>query len=355
MRSNRTATLLTAALLLLAGCSSAAPVTQPPTGGGSAGVSKPAPAEPRSEPSPPPAPATVQLGQVGISAAQWIMMVAEATGLLQREGVQLEKLLVPTSNAVFQAMSSGSLDLGLAAPDPMILAIEQGAALTIVAGGSNRLVYSLLVQPSITSAEGLVGKSVGVSGLRASDALILHRMLAAMGLAQTDYDLIVASTSPDRLAALKSGTIGGSVLIQPWDFQAVDDGFRVLARSTETVRDYQFSVLGASQPWARQNEGTLVRVLRAYADAARWLHDPGNKAQAIEILSEATKSKPEHARQTYELYVEQVKAMTTDGSVNVPGMQAVIDLLHESGALSPPLPTPAKLVDESYLQKALAR
>jgi ABC-type nitrate/sulfonate/bicarbonate transport system substrate-binding protein len=176
-----------------------------------------------------------------------------------------------------------------------------------------------------------------------------------LGLAPSDYELLVASTSNDRLAALKSGTIAGTVLIQPLDFQAVDDGFRVLARSTEAVRDYQFSVLFAPQAWARQNEATLVRVLRAYANAARWLHEPANKEEAIQILAEATKSRPEYARQTYELYVEQVRAMTSDGAVNLPGIQAVIDVLGESEALAAPLPPPARFVDESYLQKAQAR
>ena len=142
-----------------------------------------------------------------------------------------------------------------------------------------------------------------------------------LGLAPSDYDLLVASTSNDRLAALKSGTIAGTVLIQPLDFQAVDDGFRVLARSTDAVRDYQFSVLFTPESWARQNEATLVRVLRAYGNAARWLHEPANKEQAIQILAEATKSRPEYARQTYELYVEQVKAMTA-GRLGEPARRA---------------------------------
>jgi ABC-type nitrate/sulfonate/bicarbonate transport system substrate-binding protein len=357
MASKGPAFPLVTVLLLLLGCGSGAPpAVQPAASSGAVAPSQPAPAAPsRAEVSAPPAPVTVQYGQVGISAAQWIIMAAEATGLLEREAVQLDKLVVPTSNAIVQALSAGSLELGLSAPDPMILAVEQGAALTIVAGGYNRLVYQLVVQPEITSAQGLVGKSVGVSGVKASDALILHRMLGVLGLAPSDYDLLVASTSNDRLAALKSGSIAGTVLIQPLDFQAVDDGFRVLARSTEAVRDYQFSVLFAPQTWVRENEATLVRVLRAYGKAARWLHEPANKEQAIQILAEATKSRPEYARQTYELYVEQVGAMTPDGSVNLPGMQAVIDVLGESEALTPPLPAAAKFVDESYLQMAQAR
>jgi NitT/TauT family transport system substrate-binding protein len=233
--------------------------------------------------------------------------------------------------------------------------VEQGAALSIVGGGYNRLVYTLVVQPGVTSARDLAGKAVGVGGVRTSDALTVRRMLAHGGLKDDDYDLTAAATSNDRFAALRSGIISAAVLTQPFDFQAADEGFRLLARSTDVVRDYQFTALIAYRPWAAQNEDALVRLVRAYADAARWLQDPANKEQAIAILVEATRTQEKYARQTYALYLEEVKTLTPDGAPNLPGIQTAIDLLGEAGDLTPPLPAASKFVDDSYLQKARAR
>jgi hypothetical protein len=55
---------------------------------------------------------------------------------------------------------------------------------------------------------------------------------------------------------------------------------------------------------------------------------------------------------SYQLHQEEVKALTPDGSVNMPGLKTVVDLLGEAGDLAPPLPPPSKYVDESYLAKA---
>jgi ABC-type nitrate/sulfonate/bicarbonate transport system substrate-binding protein len=283
------------------------------------------------------------------------MFIAEREGLLDRQGIVLDKLLASTGNAIMQALASSSLDMALSAPDTAILAVEQGASLSMVAGGYNRLVYTLVTHPSITSVPALQGKAVGVSGIKASDALILRRMLQHAGLKDDDYDLIVASTSNDRLAALRTGTIGGAVLAQPVDFQAADEGFRLLAKSTDVVQDYQFTLMLANRPWARDHEDAVVRVVRAYSEAARWIHDPANKERAIAILAEATQTQPEIARKTYELFIDDVKALSTDGSINMPGLETVIEVLHEAGSLNPPLPPASKYVDDSYLQKARTR
>jgi hypothetical protein len=70
---------------------------------------------------------------------------------------------------------------------------------------------------------------------------------------------------------------------------------------------------------------------------------------------EATRTQEKYARQTYALYLEEVKTLTPDGTPNLPGIQTAIDLLGEAGDLTAPLPTASKFVDESFLQKARAR
>jgi hypothetical protein len=80
-----------------------------------------------------------------------------------------------------------------------------------------------------------------------------------------------------------------------------------------------------------------------------------NKERAIEILVEATRTQPKFARQTYELFVEQVKALTTDGMPNLPGIQTAIDMLGQAGDIAPPFAPTSKYVDERYLQRAQGR
>src|SRR5581483_4648401 len=173
----------------------------------------------------PPTPVEIRYGQVGVSAATWLMYIGEAEALFDREGVQVDKNTFANGNAVVQALASGSIDTASVGADLTVLAVEQGAQLSIIAGGYNRLVYTLVAQPSIGSVRDLAGKLLGVGGLKTSDALTVRRMLRHFGLNDDDYDLTAAATTADRFAALKSNIVAAAVLTQPTDFQALDEGF----------------------------------------------------------------------------------------------------------------------------------
>ena len=58
--------------------------------------------------------------------------------------------------------------------------------------------------------------------------MFLKKLLASHSLQPSDYDLISIGGTAERYAALKTGAIAATLLTQPVDFQAQDDGLRRL-------------------------------------------------------------------------------------------------------------------------------
>jgi ABC-type nitrate/sulfonate/bicarbonate transport system substrate-binding protein len=307
---------------------------------------------------PTPAPTPAQLTSVRYSitsrtAGNWQDYVAVRKGFFAEHGIEPEMIVTGTTVVSVQSLASGSTDVSYITADSAIAAVEKGADIVAVWGGQNLPVYSLIVQPQISSYEGLRGTAIGVSALSSGDAFFVQRMMERAGLRlPDDYDMIPAGGTPERYAALKNGAIAGALLVQPFDTRIVKDGFRRLALSTEAVRYYSWNALWVQRAWARANEETLLRVLRAMRQAHEWLYDPKNREEAIEILVAELQAEPDEARDAYELLVQQ-GAYSRQGEIPEEAMQTPIDFLAGRGEIAQPLPLPSKYIDMSYQRKVV--
>lgn len=73
---------------------------------------------------------------------------------------------------------------------------------------------------------------------------------------------------------------------------------------------------------------------------------------ATEFMIKEFGFKPAHARKAWQYYAGN-KAWDYDGHVNLEGMKAVIQMAAEQNQTKGALPSPAKYMDESYLNEAL--
>ncbi|HWP28931.1 MAG TPA: ABC transporter substrate-binding protein, partial [Chloroflexota bacterium] len=155
-----------------------------------------------------------------------------------------------------------------------------------------------------------------------------------------------------RYAAVQGGAVAGAMVLQPLDFRATDEGLNILGYSTEVLPDYQFVAYTSHREWATESRGVVVRLLRALRKADRWLYEPANAAEAGRIFQEAANTREDYALRTWELLYRDLKVMGTDSTVSVTGLQTVLDLMVETGALPPPAPPPSKYYDPSYVEEA---
>ncbi|HEY7068023.1 MAG TPA: ABC transporter substrate-binding protein [Chloroflexota bacterium] len=305
----------------------------------------------------PAAPTPLDYGIISPSATSWGAYIMEAKGFLAREGIKGEMTLTRTSaNGMAALVAPDGLQIFANATDPVIRAVEQGVDVVMVGGCAEHPAYSVIAHPSISSMADLAGKKVAVSGPKETSITFFRRLFIHYGVPLDSIEFISVGTTPERYAAIKAGAAQATILSQPNDFQAYSEGFHPIAQIAEILPVYQFTAWVVTRNWARGHEDLLVRFLRAHADALRWVNDPANKEEAITILSEGAKFEERFARQTYDLYMGEMKGrvLPQDGTLSLPGLQAVLDVMADLGEFEGQrLPSPEKYVDQSYLQKAL--
>jgi ABC-type nitrate/sulfonate/bicarbonate transport system substrate-binding protein len=295
----------------------------------------------------------INLGVVNFSAIFWPIYVGIDEGLFDRAGFDVELVVTRSSSDGMAAMLGGSLELNVVSADTTLLAQIRGADAVGVAGLANKASYSLMVQPEIQQVGDLRGKKLGASALRTGEVVFLKELLKHHGLGESDYDLIVAGPSRNRVTAMTTHQIDGTIMPPPDSYILEDAGIRHLGEVSEAVPEYEFQILAVTGSWAQANEATLIRFLRAYSESLRWLYDPANKERAIAILRERMQLGDDHARRAYGAWVEREQFWSQRGEFTQPGLTAMEQIVVASGEASPPLPARDRYIDAHYLERAL--
>src|SRR4029077_9588460 len=209
----------------------------------------------------------------------------------------------------------------------------------------------LIVHSSIKSYADLKGKRLAVTGPTDPLNYILARMLAANGLAPSDYEMIGLGGAPQRWAAVQNRGVAGALINQPSDFIALASGFSSLGLSTDYVDNFQYTITGARRDWAQKNRALVVRFLRAYVKACEFFYEPKNKEPTVRALAERAKVDKDEAEKTYILYMNTKKTIPRDGGVDAQGARRVAENWKEFGLQKTPPPVDAA-IDLSYLAEA---
>jgi NitT/TauT family transport system substrate-binding protein len=343
---------LLVALLLACSAPTAAPPSKPATAPAASAPSASAPAAPVAAPAAPPPRQAINYGLVNFSAFYWPLYVGLDEGLYDAAGFDVETVVTRSGPDGMAAMLGGSVDVNTMNTEVIVLAQTRGADVIGVAGMHNKAVYSMMVQPEIPSIGDLRGKTLGASALRAGEVVFMKALLQKYGLGERDYDLVVAGPSRNRVSAMTSHQIAGTIMPPPDSLILEDAGMKAVAEVTEAVPDYQFQMLAVTRAWAQANEDALVRFLRAYVGTLKWLYDPANKERAIAILRDRMQLSDDHARRTYASFIEQEQMFARQGEITPAGLTAMEELLVASGEVTPPLPGRDRYIDSRWVERA---
>ena len=272
-------------------------------------------------------------------------------GFFAQQGLEVQPVVIRGSDRSIQALAGGSVYAALLAPDAPMVAADRGLDAAIIAGNTQRLAHWILGGKNYKSFADLRGATVGTISLTAGTGLVLRHVLKAKGLEYPrDYKLLVIGGTPQLFTALTSNQIAAAPLALPYNFAAEELGYHAIGSFMEVFPNFQLTVLAGSRAWSEKNRRLQVRFLKGYVRAIRWLQD--NEAPATEFMIKEFGFKPAHARRAWQYYAGN-KAWDYDGRVNMDGMKAVIQMTAEQNQSKGPLPSPAKYLEESYLNEAL--
>jgi ABC-type nitrate/sulfonate/bicarbonate transport system substrate-binding protein len=279
------------------------------------------------------------------------LWVASKMGFFDRQGLDVDLVVIRASDVGIQALAGGSLEIAGSSADAPVAAVEKGLDLVITGGIINGLTQSIMAAKKFKSYADLRGATFGAISLTSGVTFALKHVLKAKGLEYPrDYRLLVIGGTPQTYAALTSGQIDAAALSLPVNYAAEEAGFNEIGRFVDVIPNYQLAVLSVKRSWADKNRAVLVRFMRSMALTMRWIYQ--SKDAAVDFLAKEMNLKPEHARRGWEFYTGS-RIWHPEGDINVEGLQVVTQIFAEQTQLKGPPPNPSKYIDQSFLKEAL--
>ena len=215
----------------------------------------------------------------GSQTAMWMPLEA---GYYREQGLDVELVNIGSTSAALQAMVAGEVHLSALDPATVVQASLSGADLVLLYALVNRLVFSIVTQPSIQQPDDLRGKTLGVGRLGSSGHTAIRVALGSWGLVQ-DRDVSVRQmgTVPNILAGMQAGQLDGGSLSPPTNGVAKQAGFHELIDLSTQGPEYASVAVGGLRPWVAANEEAVRRFGRAYVQGIQRFK--ADKPLALEV------------------------------------------------------------------------
>jgi NitT/TauT family transport system substrate-binding protein len=288
----------------------------------------------------------VKWGHIASTAFYWDIYAARELGFMKDQKLDVQAIRIDSASQSIPQVLAGGVDILSSNPELAISAIKKGGDLVIIADETAVVPWALMSRPEIKSVADLKGKVVGVTQLKEASTSMARLLLGRAGLQPSDYQVIQLGGTPNRYAALSRGAVSATLLAQPADFKAEDQGMRRLA-STDEVFKGPAIVLVARRSWLTENGDAARRFLKGAVAGMRWFNDRKNRQQAIDILVKAIKVTPDLAGRTYVLF-QNNGAISKDGMLPLQHVENYLKLSEDGRAAM----DPAKFVDFSFLEAA---
>ncbi len=289
--------------------------------------------------------------RLSVFRADAAMVAAKARGLFAAEGLEVKITMTPNSTEQMRGISKGSFEIASTAFDNVLAwSGKEGAEIIALVQTVDKIVLPVFVRPEIRDWNDLRGKKLAADAVDTAYALVLRRILLAHGLDlnRGDYELVPLGATERRLESMTRGETFAAVLNPPFDAKAAAAGLVRFADHLSVLPHYPGGVLAVNRAWAKSHRDDLVGFLRAWLSAKRWAKDPANRDEAIKLVAADLKFSPTIA-------AERVAEQSENGSLNLPGLESVLDLRTRFGFTPPMGPALTPYYDLDYYRAAAGK
>ena len=231
----------------------------------------------------------VRVNWTAVTGAQSGMFMAQQEKLFKKNGLDVELLHIPSSSRGIQAILAGEIAFSFMDGSNAAQANLKGANLALVAGATNRQVFSLMAKPEIKRITDLKGKKIGITRVGSSTHTSALYALGSAGLKTTDYQILPLVEVPNIFTALAAGQIDAGVMSPPTNARAKKAGFVELMNVAKEGPEFVSVAVGTSRTYIKSNEDIVRRVVRAYAEGVQIFKT--NKAASLRMIQNHLKVK----------------------------------------------------------------
>ena len=230
-----------------------------------------------------------------------ITYVAQRAGLFEKQGLDVELILITGGPASISALLNADVDLDMRAPVAALQAMAHGVRLTFLLSQSNTLEYDVVTRPEIKDIKQLKGKKVGIIRFGGISELMVRYLFQKLGL-DADKDIAIIQVGQARFVALEKGAIDATVFASAESAYAKRSGFRILDMPT---LPFFGSTIVASSAGAAKRSDVMTRFMKGYLDGVRFfLNEPERSRKYLadllrtkdrDMIDLAYKNHPQHA------------------------------------------------------------
>ncbi len=198
------------------------------------------------------------------------LYVAQDEGLFAKAGLRVKIKKIPSSKAVIAAQLNGQVDISAGSYVGYIAAQAAGARFRILAEASTLRpdTRTLVVseKSGITTIAALVGKKIGVNGTNSIGTLLISALLQENGISPSKVDFVTDQGGfPAMPAQLQQGDWQAAFLAEPYVTMAEESYGEQELADLDQGATVNFPIDGyvATQKWIRQHPKTAAAFVRA--------------------------------------------------------------------------------------------
>jgi ABC-type nitrate/sulfonate/bicarbonate transport system substrate-binding protein len=167
--------------------------------------------------------------------------MGQAGGFYTQQGLQVDVANMQGGSRGAEALQSGRLDVMHVGLSSVIRLNRSGGDLRLIGSLSNVVRFTFFSAPGVKSGADLKGGVVAVSTAGSESDTTVNLALARFGLTRSDVTFKDYGGGPARLAAVKSGEVKATMLNEPFNTFAREQGVNVLVDLAAEQTPWLFS------------------------------------------------------------------------------------------------------------------
>jgi NitT/TauT family transport system substrate-binding protein len=208
----------------------------------------------------------IYIGVSSVSMGNIIIFATKEAKLFEKYGLYADPVAMRGSGEASKAMIGGSVQIGPIATPTVINADLSGSDLVILAHTLPGVVHALMVKPEIKRVEDLKGKKIGVTTFGSLTDFLIRHILRKKGLnPDRDVALLQIGGDPERIAALKQGSIDAASLSFPGYGIALKMGFPMLWDSAKEI-DYPWIEITTRRAIIQKDRDMIMSYMKAHLE-----------------------------------------------------------------------------------------
>ena len=274
-----------------------------------------------------------------------ILETGQRRGFYQKENLSVN-LVYMRGGIDIKALLTGDADFGTGSTTA-VTAFVAGAPLRVIMSMNSFVDQALYAQPKYRNLAQLKGQSIGSLNPGGLVDTLLRKIIAQNGLSpERDFIILNMGGTPERYAALKSGTLAASMLSAPHSLRAEKDGFTRIAVTRDYV-DVPGTAFVVHADKIKKQPQMVKRFLRASLRAMNYIRE--NRAETTQMIVREFGMDQEVAGLAYKQLLELLSA---DGKNRVEGYQLLVDYARAAQKIDRSIHA-AQMIDETLLDEMI--